>query len=97
MAYGSDLSQVHALLSGLLAKNQLLLKDPPPFVVAKAFSESSVDFELFFWVHTVRETYTAKSALIMEVTAAFNEAGIRIPFPQRDVHFFNEDTEGRTA
>ncbi|MCK7555744.1 mechanosensitive ion channel [Chitinophaga sedimenti] len=91
VAYGTDLEKVHRLLTGVLAADDHILKDPAPLVVAKAFGESSIDFELYFWVTSLRETFATKSRVLIAVDKALREAGITIPFPQRDVHFFKEE------
>ena len=63
------------------------------------FGESSIDFELLVWidVRRVSEKYI-KSKLYFDIFEALDQAGIEIPFPQRDLHlksgFLSPDKEG---
>jgi len=50
------------------------------------FGESSLDFQLRTWIHRVDEVAKFRSELAIAVNTALNEAGISVPFPQRDVH-----------
>ncbi len=50
------------------------------------FGESSLDFELRFWTPEYDAWVRVGSDVRTRVLAAFREAGIQIPFPQRDLH-----------
>ncbi|MDS0283556.1 mechanosensitive ion channel family protein [Haloarcula onubensis] len=62
-----------------------VVDSPPPQVVPKAFGDSAVVLELRFWIDhpTPPRKWRAVSAVVRAVKAAFDEAGIDIPFPQR--------------
>lgn len=87
VAYPTDLPTASAVLRAAVAGTEGVLADPAPVVVASAFAESSIDYELDFW-HVASESTERelRSAVITSVHAALADAGITIPFPQRDVH-----------
>ncbi len=92
VAYGSDVELVLKILSTAAAGDPGVRKDPPPRVLFQAFGDSSLDFDL--WVYTrYDEGVVVRSRLYAEIDQRFREAGITIPFPQRDVHLrqVNED------
>jgi small-conductance mechanosensitive channel len=51
------------------------------------YGDSAINFELLIWIN-VRDVPRRKvrSALYFSIFKAFREAGIEIPFPQRDIH-----------
>jgi small-conductance mechanosensitive channel len=60
---------------------------PAPDVIFAGFGDSSLDFELRIW--TTKQVQTPKiiaSDLYFAIFKAFHEAGVEIPFPQRDLH-----------
>jgi len=68
-----------------------VLKDPPPTARFLGFGDSSLDFSLWTW-SVLDEWITVESRLNVALNAAFGEAGIEIPFPQRDLHLRSVDT-----
>lgn len=86
VAYGSDPEQVLDLLSKVLGQFDDVLKDPEPFISFDGFGESSLDFTVRFWINDFSLGLRLKSKIAIAVYKALNEAGIEIPFPQRDLH-----------
>lgn len=86
VAYGSDTRLVEATLLRVAAEHPDVLGDPAPEVRFLDFGESSLDFSLLAWIASPREDLRVASALRFAIDAAFREAGITIPFPQRDLH-----------
>ena len=86
VAYGSDTDLVRRTLLRVADEHPSVLKEPPPRVVFEAFGESSLDFILLAWVSDPREELFLGSELRFAIDRAFREAGIEIPFPQRDLH-----------
>ena len=88
VAYGSPLRKVSELLVGVLERHGLVLKSPAPQVYLEEYADNSVNFSLTYWVEMTEsgDTRRVKSDLLLMIDAAFSEAGIEIPFPQRDVH-----------
>jgi potassium-dependent mechanosensitive channel len=69
-----------------------VMTDPKPDVFFKNFGDSSVDFELQFWVMQPNNWVRVKSDLALDVVRRFSLAGIHIPFPQRVLHIHNGET-----
>ena len=87
VSYQSDPRQVESLLLGVAAACPEVLKDPAPKVVFLRFGDSSIDFELRVWTVTLYERpKVLASDLYFLIWDVFQENGIAIPFPQRDVH-----------
>ncbi|MCF8128029.1 MAG: mechanosensitive ion channel family protein [Deltaproteobacteria bacterium] len=89
VAYGSDIEQVEAILMTLAHKNELAANNPAPRVRFRTFGDSSLDFELLCWARRPEEKGRLIHSLNIEIYNTLNEAGIEIPFPQRDVHLFS--------
>jgi small-conductance mechanosensitive channel len=88
VAYGSNTRDVsRSLLSAALQHGQVLDR-PEPEVRFEAFGDSSLVFQLLFWVDATkiqRDRLASDLRFMME--KALNEAGITIAYPQRDIHF----------
>lgn len=98
VAYGTDPERVIALLLEAVRSNDQLLADPAPQALFKGFGESSLDFVVRAWID---QGYEQKLALTSELTLAVHrslrEAGIAIPFPQRDLHLASVSPAARAA
>ena len=86
VAYGSDTRQVSEILIRVARANPAVMAQPEPSAVFAGFGDSSLDFELRCFIGDVNNSIGTKSALCFAIDDAFREAGIEIPFPQRDVH-----------
>jgi small-conductance mechanosensitive channel len=87
VAYGSDVKKVSEALIAAGASNPHVLEHPAPSVFLKEFGESSIDFELVVWSSEMSHRPSRfKSDLNFAIEEKLREAGIEIPFPQRDVH-----------
>ncbi|HAS36713.1 MAG TPA: hypothetical protein DCS15_09515 [Flavobacteriales bacterium] len=91
VAYGSDTQLVEKILVECASAHQKVASDPEPFVRFQDFGNSSLDFELMFWSETLWRIEQVKSDIRFRIDQRFREEGIRIPFPQRDVHFFPQN------
>ena len=86
VAYGSDAKEVTEVLRTVLESHQKVLKRPAPAVLLDGFGDNSVDFRLLFWTSDIDNWLTTRSELSTNIYNALDEAGISIPFPQRDIH-----------
>ncbi|HSA82392.1 MAG TPA: mechanosensitive ion channel domain-containing protein [Geminicoccaceae bacterium] len=86
VSYDSDPEQVRNVLLACAAQNPDLLRRPAPQVLFRNFGDSSLDFELRFFLREIDELLRVGSDLRFAIKKAFAEAGIEIPYPQRDVH-----------
>jgi len=89
VAYGSDVEKVKEILEKVLKEHESVIDDPAPSVIFEDFGDSALTFDLWFWasVGAVRELRVIRSDIRFSITKHFNEAGIVIAFPQRDLHF----------
>lgn len=86
VAYGTDPARVIALLEELARRHPDALEDPEPSALFVGFGESSLDFELRTWTNRVDQVAGFRSELAVAVHAALADAGITVPFPQRELH-----------
>jgi len=93
VAYGSDVYKVKEILLGILNHHPDILKEPEPLVLFNDLGESSLDFRLLFWTDNYDKWIIIKSEVIFKIHDALMEAGIKIPFPQRDLHINLKDIE----
>jgi small-conductance mechanosensitive channel len=91
VAYGTDPNIVLKILLDAANKHESVLTDPQPAAYFKGFGESSLDFELQFWVMQDSNWVRVRSDIAMTVMKRLEEAGIEIPFPQRDLHLRSVD------
>lgn len=91
VAYGSPIADVLRILEEAATAHPSVLKGPPPEALFIAFGDSSLDFELRVWVQNIRLRLEVRSRVLAEIDRRFREAGIEIPFPQRDLHLRSVD------
>jgi small-conductance mechanosensitive channel len=84
VAYGTDVERMRELLLEVAKSHPDCLKWPEPAAFFLGFGDSSLDFELRFW--TGEDFVRVRSEIAVHLSKALAEAGIEIPFPQRDVH-----------
>jgi len=87
--YGDDLRLVKQELMNVIGEDSRVLKDPEPFVAVSELADSSVNFLFRIWVNSA-DYWAVYFDMIEKVKLRFDEKGISIPFPQRDVHLFKE-------
>jgi small-conductance mechanosensitive channel len=97
VAYGTDPKRVIELLTEVAKKQPDALERPEPWVVFRGFGESSLDFELRFWTNSFDRWLRVQSQATVAVSDALAEAGIEIPFPQRDLHVRSADQEAMAS
>ncbi len=88
VAYGSPVERVMEILLAAVNSEADVLREPPPGVFFEAFGDSSLVFRVFYWLD-VAGTSDARdvgSKIRCTIDQAFREAGIEMPFPQRDIH-----------
>ncbi|MCB1615838.1 MAG: mechanosensitive ion channel [Pseudomonadales bacterium] len=90
IGYGDDIAKAKAVLEDLVAKNDKVLKDPAHLIVVSALGDSSVNFTVRLWVNTA-DYWDVFFGMTEAVKLRFDQEGISIPFPQRDVHLYKAD------
>ncbi|NMP30443.1 mechanosensitive ion channel [Thalassotalea sp. M1531] len=85
ISYGDDIKQAKAVLQQVMDNDSRVLKDPTVDIFVSAHADSSINFVVRPWVNS-EDYWPVFFATHEAVKIAFDEAGISIPFPQRDVH-----------
>ena len=87
-AYQSDPHQVIEVLRGALLPIAGINTERGPFVGIESFGESGMNFGIRFWAPTEKYFDTLYAANLC-IHDALKEAGIQIPFPQREVRMLS--------
>jgi small conductance mechanosensitive channel len=87
VAYDADLKEVRAILEEMVSKDDRGLKDPPHQMAVAELADNSVNFVVRLWVESA-DYWGVFFDANETVKTRFDEAGIGIPFPQRDVHLY---------
>ncbi len=92
VSYGSDLDLVTKLLYQGVDEVPRVLKSPKPRVNIMGFGDSSVDFEVRFWIQDPEEGMAnIRSDVYTRIWQLFKENDVEIPFPQRDLNLRTND------
>ena len=86
IAYGSDVTRAMELLLESAREHSNVLEDPAPSVSFTSFGDNSLLLNLRAFLPSMDERTSTVTGLHMMINDKFNEAGIEISFPQRDVH-----------
>ena len=88
VAYGTPTRTAEEVITRAVVAQPEVRTDPPPFVVFEDFAESSLNFRAYFWVDITPEINSniVRSEIRHRIGEYLAQAGIGIPFPQRDVH-----------
>ena len=86
VAYGTDPEKVIGLLLQAATDHPDALTDPAPSAYFIGFGDSSLDFVLHVWAGRFEQALALQSAVRRAVHRALVDAGVEIPFPQRDLN-----------
>jgi small conductance mechanosensitive channel len=87
ISYNSDIKKAKQILLDVMAKDPNVLKDPAPMVSVRELADSSVNLAVRPWTTPVKY-WDVYFDTLEECKIALDNAGIEIPFPQRDIHVF---------
>ena len=87
IGYGDDIDKAKKILEELIATDERILKDPKPLIAVSELADSSVNFVVRPWVNA-EDYWGLYFDLTEKAKKRFDEAGVSIPFPQRDVHVY---------
>ena len=91
IAYHESPRAAVAVIEKVLQDNPDVASTPKPLVGIENFGDSSIDIAYRFWAPTMKY-FETQYAINMAVFDALNDAGISIPFPQREVRLLNADS-----
>jgi potassium efflux system protein len=87
VAYGSDVARAMSLMAQAAEQHDKVMTDPAPFVSFEGFGDNTLNLKLRCYLDDMSVRLSTTTALHEAINTAFNEAGIVIAFPQRDIHF----------
>ena len=82
-----DIDKAKNILQELITADERILKDPAPRIAVSALADSSVNFMVRPWVNS-SDYWNVYCDLTEKVKKRFDDAGISIPYPQRDIHVY---------
>ncbi len=87
VGYNSDLKLVKELMLDAAKGKNRVVKRPAPVCLLRKFGDNTVNFELRFWIRDPENgVENIKSQMKLEIWELFQQNGINIAFPQRDLH-----------
>jgi len=97
VAYGTPVEDVIRVVMEAVGRSGFqdiyTSKERQTQVVMSAMGDSGVDYKLFVWIKGAKTLWPQRtiSRFLVLIYTALNEAGIEIPFPQRDLHLRSVD------
>ena len=89
ISYDDDISEAKAIIREVIAEDSRLYAEPPPIIWVGEMADSSIDLWVKVWTD-LDPFWDARSDLLENIKQRFDEKGITIPYPQRDVHLYGE-------
>jgi small-conductance mechanosensitive channel len=91
VSYDTEIRKAKEAILNVANTNQWVSKTPPPKVVVRNFGESSVDLQLRVWIDNARDRMNTISDITDKVKDVFDEEGIEIPYPKRDINIVGKE------
>jgi small conductance mechanosensitive channel len=91
IGYDDDVDKAKGILESLVNGHELVLDDPAPTVQMNELGDSSINFICRPWAKT-SDYWTVYWDMTRAVKQEFDRNGISIPFPQRDIHVYHQNT-----
>ncbi len=96
ISYTDDMDKAARILNEIVAAEELILSEPEPVIRVRELGDSSVNLICRPWVKT-EDYWDVHDTITHAVKARFDAEGISIPFPQTDVHFYQETVAAEPA
>jgi len=91
VGYGDDIDKVRQTIQEAVDAEPRIYKEPACDILVGELADSSVNFYVRPWVAT-GDYWAVRFALTEAIKKRFDEVGITIPYPQRDVHIIQHET-----
>jgi len=85
IAYGSDVAGTEAIVMTVVRSNSKVLEDPAPLVLLDSLGDSALNIRVLCYIDDLADTLSVKSEILAGIYRELDAAGIKIPFPQREV------------
>lgn len=90
IAYDADVKKAKEIITNISLELDWVMREPPPKVVVKSFGDSSVNLEARVWISKPRLRMDTISHITDRVKELFQQEGIEIPYPKRDIFIRKE-------
>ncbi|QBF84838.1 mechanosensitive ion channel family protein [Shewanella maritima] len=87
ISYSDNIEHAEQVLKDILSNHELICREPEPMIKLHTLNSSSVDFIVRPWAKPI-DYWEVYWDITRTVKLRFDEEGIRIPFPQRDLHIY---------
>ena len=91
IGYTDDIDKAKDILQGIVESDSKVIKDKGITIFVEALADSSVNFRVRVWT-TNADYWDVVNAMNEKVKKAFDKAEVSIPFPQRDVHVYQQSS-----
>ena len=95
IAYGSDTERARDVILSSVKSVKSILKTPEPQVLFLGFGDSALNFEVRVFLPNFVVRPSVAHELHTQINKALESAGISIPFPQRDIHIIEGQSEAK--
>lgn len=89
-SYDDDVDTAFRVLQGIVEADSRILDEPAPTIALNELADSSVNFIVRPWVNSA-DYWDVYNDVTEQVKRKFDEAGLNIPYPQRDVHMYHHN------
>ena len=96
ISYDDNIGTAKKIIEDIIAADERILDDPAPVIAVSELADSSVNLVVRPWVKS-EDYWPTRFDLLETMKVKLEEGGISIPFPQRDVHIYNEETASQSA
>ena len=89
IGYSDDIDKAKSVIQSVIDSDSRVLKDPAPQIVVSELADSSVNFNVRPWVNSA-DYWGVYFDITETIKKKFDAENISIPFPQRDVHMYQD-------
>lgn len=89
IGYDDDIRKAKEIIEKVLKEESRVLADPAPVIMVLELADSSVNIAVRPWT-TTSDYWATRGDLLHQLKIQLEDAGLSIPYPQRDVHLFRE-------
>ncbi|MDG2176752.1 MAG: mechanosensitive ion channel [Gammaproteobacteria bacterium] len=92
IGYDDNIGTAKNIILEIIASDERILAEPEPVIAVAELADSSVNLVVRPWVNAA-DYWAVRFHLLETMKVKLEEGGISIPYPQRDIHVYNEDSE----
>lgn len=86
IAYDADVKKAKEIIKNISLELDWVMHDPPPKIVVRSFGDSAVNLQARVWIKEPRRRIDTISYITDRVKEVFDQEGIEIPYPKRDIY-----------